>query len=106
MDPLCHRVGLAALEPPAGSDSTIELMSMCYQHTTAVGSPMDQFSAPRHQSEQRLDQLGTGLVMITRQVLDIGATLTPGGDFFSHCFLRIVETPRWSDVPAIDDIAD
>jgi hypothetical protein len=101
----CHRVGLISLEPLTRSDRPIELMSMCYQHATALDRMMNQFSAAGHQSEQGLDQVETRLVMIARQKLDACAALTPGSDLLYDGLLRIVEIPRWAAVPAVDYIA-
>jgi hypothetical protein len=80
-------------------------MTMRYQHATTICGTMNQISTARHQSEQGLDQIEAGLVMIARQELHAGATLTPAGDFFSYGLLRIVEIPRWAEVPPVNYIA-
>jgi hypothetical protein len=102
----CHRVELTALDPAPWTYSAIELMSVCYQHSTAICSMMNQFSSTGCQSQQALDQVETGLVMIARQELDTRPAPTPGTDLIGHSLLRIVEVPRPAYIPTVDYIAN
>jgi hypothetical protein len=81
-------------------------MSVYYQHSAAISGTMSQFTSAGCQSEQALDQVDSGLVMIAWQELDTRAAPAPRTDLIGHSPVRIVEVPRGAHVPAVDYIAN